>query len=173
MPAVEPEAQNPREPTHQLKPDKPKQQQQQQWSHIEKEKQNLPDYHQVELIPNKPYNNIEGKIFVETINKTYEETMKWKKNMFQVPTGKCGKDFVKLLSEWMSNFNVGNCFQGIAMKVVMTLPNILLQKPSAKSKSRDHAKILEDRLSKWNKGQITEICEEGIIIQKKLTEKTK
>ena len=51
-----------------------------------------------------------------------------------VPYGSSGKDYINLLAEWLNHLTSGNTFQGIAMDVFMTLPNLLLQKPSAKSK---------------------------------------
>ena len=93
---------------------------------------NLPPYTKIEKIPN--------------FDQIYEEMVKWKENIFLVPTGKAGKTFIKLITEWLNNFNIANTFQGIAMKVVMVLPNLLLQKPSATSKAKEHSKVLEDRL---------------------------
>ena len=91
--------------------------------------------------------------------------------LFLVPTGNCGREYVKLVTEWLTNFNAGNTFHGIAMKVVMTLPNILLQKPSAKSKAKDHMKALQQRLLLWNEGKLSEIWKECLIIQKKINSK--
>ena len=81
---------------------------------------------------------MDGTTFSNQINKFYDETVKFKKNLFLVPTGKSGKDFVVLLNEWLTHYVSGNTFQGLAMKVFMTLPNLLLQKPSAKSKTKEH-----------------------------------
>ena len=44
----------------------------------------------------------------------------------------------------------------------------MLQKPSAKSKARDHAKYLEKRLKWWNLGELDSILSENREIQKKL-----
>ena len=129
---------------------------------------NLPEYIACEQIPNKPYNNIEGKVFADLIDKYYNESMKFRKNLFLVPNGSTGKKFVALLSEWITYFNSNSTFHGMAMKVVMTLPNLLLQKPSAKSKAREHTLILEQRLQHWNEGNLSEIWKECQTIQKKL-----
>ena len=51
----------------------------------------------------------------------------------------------------------------------MVLPSLMLQKPSATSKSRDHTKALERRLQQWNEGKFLEILREGTIIQQKIT----
>ena len=90
-----------------------------------------------------------------------------------VPTGHCGKEFVKLNTEWLSQLNDQTPFEGIAMKVLMLLPNLLLQKPSAKSKAKEHNKLLTDRLKLWNEGEFDEIWKEGLTIQKKLSSSQK
>ena len=46
-----------------------------------------------------------------------------------------GRNYVKLMASWINQFNTGTCFRG---KVLMVLPNLMLQKPSAKSKDKDH-----------------------------------
>ena len=137
----------------------------------ERTQPNLPDYKAVNEIPTKNYNSIPGTTFTEIVRKIYEETIGWKKNLFQVPSGKHGKDYIKLVTEWFKHFNVGNCFQGLSMKVEMILPNLLLQKPSMKSKAKDHTECLERRLKQWNEGKILDILKEGTIIQNKLKEK--
>ena len=98
----------------------------------------------------------------------YEESVKWSKNHFLLPTGQCGKDLLILMIEWLRKFNTNSCFQGIALKVFFIIPNMMLQKPSAKSKTREHAKLLEERLKKWKDGKLSEIWKEAITIQKKL-----
>ena len=46
---------------------------------------------------------------------------------------------------------------------------MMLQKPSAKSKNRDHIRYLEKRLNWWKEGKIEELIEEGKAIQKNLS----
>ena len=132
---------------------------------------NLPEYTSVPIIPNTQYNGIEGTDFAELITKIYEDTVRWKKNLFFIPSGKWGKEYIKLYSSWISHFNKGTTFQGIALKVAMILPNLLLQKPSATSKSREHIQSLEQRIGMWNNGKIQELWTDGLVIQKKLTQK--
>ena len=55
-----------------------------------------------------------------------------------------------------------------AFKALMVMPNLLLQKPSRKSKSKDHLKSLESRLKLWHTGEITELLKEAETIQKDL-----
>ena len=94
-----------------------------------------------------------------------------KKNFVLLPTGQCGKDYTKLVTEWIQHFTKeDDSFKMIAMKVVMILPTMMLQKPSATSKAKDHSKALTERLQMWKDGKIEEIWKDNCIIQKKLSQ---
>ena len=64
--------------------------------------------------------------------------MFWRKNLCKVPSGNAGKEFVKILCEWLRRFNCNLDCQGIAFTVFMVLPILLLQKPQNCSKAKDH-----------------------------------
>ena len=76
-------------------------------------------------------------------------------------------DFLNLTSP-LNHFNRGTNFQGIAIKVFMILPSLLLQKPSKTSKAKDHLKKLDERLAMWRTGKIDELLRECKTIQHKL-----
>ena len=97
---------------------------------------NLPPFVPVNPIPTQAYNNIPGADFANSINAIYEEIITWKKNLFSIPSGQQGKKVIHLLSEWMTLYNNNTSFQGIALKVFMIIPALMMQKPSAKSKAR-------------------------------------
>ena len=119
------------------------------------------------------YNNIDKATFIQNIHEIFEATLTWKKNLFLVPTGKSGKEFIKLKTQWLQKFNNGSPFQHHAMKVFHILPNILLQKPSATSKARDHSNALETRLQMWSEGRIMELFKDNRVIQQKLSNRPK
>ena len=50
----------------------------------------------------------------------------------------------------------------------MITPSLLLQKPSQKSKSREHLKVLERRMNLWTSGEILDLLNEEERIQKDL-----
>ena len=112
--------------------------------------ENLPPFTVVDKVPSTVYNNLPPNEFAAIIYQIYEEMVCWRKNLFFLPSGKVGKAFIKLTTDWLNKFNSGSSFQGIAMKVVMVLPNLLLQKPHSSSKSKEHSKILDERLNEWN-----------------------
>ena len=43
----------------------------------------------------------------QVVNATYEECVKWKRNLFMLPSGKIGKDYIdeciRLIHEWVNN----------------------------------------------------------------------
>ena len=57
------------------------------------------------------------------------------------------------LTIWLDHYNISTPFKSITLKVFITLPCLLLQKPSRNSKAKGHSKTLEDRLKLWNEGK--------------------
>ena len=53
-------------------------------------------------------------------------------------------------------------------KAIMVMPSLLLQKPSQKSKSKDHLRALEWRLELWESGEVMELLNESDTIQKNM-----
>ena len=56
----------------------------------------------------------------------------------------------------------------IAMKALMVLPTLLLQKTSRTSKYKDNVETLKRRLNQWKDGQIEKLLVEGKTIQERL-----
>ena len=52
----------------------------------------------------------------------------------------------------------------------MTIPNLLLQKPSASSKTKEHTKLLEKRIQLWKEGKTRELLRDCRTIQNRLKE---
>ena len=79
-----------------------------------------------------------------------------------VPTGKAAKEVTyevtQLLNAWQKSFK---SLKDIAFKAIMVLPSLLLQKPSTKSKTKDHCAALERRLTLWHDGNKLELLKEG------------
>ena len=93
-----------------------------------------------------PWSKTGNTISSNTINIIYDKVVFWRKNLFLLPSGSCGKRYVeetiRLLNEWIH----GSPLNGISFKAVMLMPNLLLQKPSKNSKSKDYQLALERRL---------------------------
>ena len=140
--------------------------------------------------PDKPEDIIEtstykcgeytNKKFDENLSSIYEKIAYWKKNIFLLPTGywkknifllstgKGGRCFIdettRLIDAWIR----GSPLRNIALKAVMIIPSLLLQKPSKDSKAKDHTKALERRLKLWTDGHLAELFKEGETIKSSL-----
>ena len=78
--------------------------------------------------------------------------------------------FVSELSHLFNAYHPGSSLEGIALKVAMSLPILILQKPCIlQSKSSDHVQCIERRLKLWLRGDLTALLEEGRSIQRGLT----
>ena len=100
--------------------------------------------------------------------------MFWRKNLFLLPSGKAGRKFIGEVSRLMTEWVHDSPLKDIAFKAIMVMPSLLLQKPSQKSKSKDHLRALERRLELWESVEVTELLKVSDIIQKnvKATNKT-
>ena len=130
---------------------------------------NLPPYTECSMVPTQSHNGIDGATFTDLIECLYEDAVKWRKNHFQVPSGHPGKQYINLKTKWLKYFNTDSCFKGIAFKVLSILPGLLLQKPSQKSKTKEHTKLLGERLKYWEEGKINDLWKETKTIQSKLS----
>jgi hypothetical protein len=110
------------------------------------------------------YNNL-----MQNTSAIYNEVVQYRRNLFKIPSGKGGKEFIGELTFWLQQFNSATKLNGIAMQTFMILPTILLQKPSARSKAKDHSQALERRLNLWKSGKLDELMKEIRHIQKSFT----
>ena len=113
-------------------------------------KPNLPDY---ELFPseikNKTWGNIRHVSFCNIVNNVYDEIVYYRRNISNVPSSRAGKSFIEVLTFWIKQFNADSDLNSVALKVFMVLPTLILQKPSATSKSKEHSAAIERRLVLW------------------------
>jgi len=113
-------------------------------------------------------NTIEGSDFVDVVTMAYDEVAHWKKNLFIVPFGKVGKEFVQELSRLFRSYGEKTSLECIAFKAAMLFCGLLLQKPHRTSSSKDFINCLQRRLPLWKQGNIDELLCEGRTIQHRL-----
>jgi len=118
--------------------------------------------------PKFVWGDTDGETLSSRLDKAYEEVVNWKRNLFEVPRGKAGTDFVSEVSRLIEAYNDATALESIAMKAVMVMPSLLLQRPHARSNNKDHIQCLEDRLLKWKKGDLDRLVHEGRTIQSQL-----
>ena len=111
---------------------------------------------------------MEGWEFSQAVRSAYAEAVHWRRNVFQVPSGGVGKDFVLELTRLYNAYAEGSALESIALTAAMLLPILLLQKPHAQSKAKDHALCLSRRLKSWRSGDIDGLMREGQVIQQHL-----
>ena len=85
------------------------------------------------------WGNYESDIFEKNLNNAYEKIVHWKKNIFLLPTGKAGKEFIDQMTRLVGEWNNDSPLKSISLKALMVMPCLLLQKPSKTSKAKDHS----------------------------------
>ena len=96
----------------------------------------------------------------------------WRRNIFLVPSGRSGNNFIIELSKLYQAFGDNSSLHSIAFTACSVMQVLLLQKPHAKSKSKEHSICLERRLALWRCGDIASLLKEGKCIQDHLTTST-
>jgi hypothetical protein len=130
----------------------------------------LPEYTKCnDSVDELKWGDYKGQQVIEIINQSYNTIVTWRRNLFMVPTGAAGQDFVEELTKCINHFNLSTPMEEVALKLLMIAFPLLLQKPSKKSKSRDHVKYLKERLVLWREGKIHDLLRQGKTIQDKLT----
>ena len=70
-----------------------------------------------------------------------------------LPTGAAGKKYIsettRLINAWLND----SPLKYLAFKAIHIMPNLLLQKPSKTSKSKDHTSALERRIKLLERGE--------------------
>ena len=99
----------------------------------------------------------------------YEKIAFWRRNLFKLPSGAAGKKFISETTKWIEFWNQDvNEYKDIALKVLMVMPALLLQKPSFKSTAKQHSQCLSRRLTQWEQGEFDDLLREANTIQAKL-----
>ena len=82
---------------------------------------------------------------------------------------KVGREFIEKMTEHLKDWNNGSKMQPIALKAAIVLLAVGLQKPSQKSKAKDHQECLAKTLVLWKEGETEKLLRQGRVIQKRLS----
>ena len=136
------------------------------FSHIEPR---LPDFLENNSILSAVWGILQGEDIQKIVDSAHEETSQWKNNLFKIPSGKAGRDFIDEVKKTVDSFNSGGSLESVSMTMLMIIFPLILQKPSAKSKSKIHKELISKRLELWREGKLEDLLRIGRAIQKKLT----
>ena len=89
-------------------------------------------------------------------------------NLFLLPSGKADKNFVSEMSRLLQAYADATSLESIALKPFVVLLVLVLEKPHARSKCRDHVQCVQRRLDLWHLGRFDELLREGRTLQNRL-----
>ena len=98
------------------------------------------------LAVNFKWGDFDSLTFTQAIDHAYTEIVHWWRNIFLLPSGKAGRDFIRELSRLFCAYAECKTIEQIEMKAAMTMLSLLLQKPDITSKAKDHVKCLKRHL---------------------------
>ena len=74
----------------------------------------------------------EAHELIREVEQAYEVIIKWRKNVFKLPSGQCGKQFTQTLGLLLAAYGEKGPLECIALKAAAILTPLLLQKPAGK-----------------------------------------
>ena len=129
----------------------------------------LPPYTPVcSIDPSFRWGRAEGSAFLLKVDRCYSKVVHWQRNVFSIPSGKAGKDFVSELARLYNAYAEGSQIESFALTAAMILPSLILQKPYPGSKAKEHVKCIERRMILWRDGDIDSLLQECLTIQQHL-----
>ena len=101
--------------------------------------------------------------------KITETTSSWMPNLFVVPFGREGQNFLDELTKLAKLFSTDPDSECYALSALVLAPTLLLQKTSNKAKAFDNKQHLARRLEMWKLGKFEDLVNEGKALQKPLS----
>jgi len=120
------------------------------------------------ITPLFKWGQIESNTFTGYLHDMYEKIVFWRSNLFLLPSGNAGKQYIREITRLINAWTDNSPLKEIALKAVMVMPALLLQKPSKNSKAKDHTSALSRRLILWEKGDLPALYHEATTIQSRL-----
>ena len=124
---------------------------------------------QVDDSPTLKWGDYEGTDSIRgKVGSVFKEIVTWRKNLFLVPLGKAGKDFIRELARLLELFTNKTKWEPLALNFIHIFIPLMLQKPSVKSRAKENSQYLAKRLNLWSNGRIDELLSECHVIQSRL-----
>ena len=93
----------------------------------------------------------------QIINAAYEEIVHFKPNLFAIPSGSIGSQFVSIIAQLFQYFGDAARGEGLVIKTAMVATQLLLQQPYRTFDRAAHLQCLQRRFSLWSDGNIDEL----------------
>ena len=115
------------------------------------------------------WNGRQGKEFEDLINSIYKEMIYFKKyNIFEPSQSNTLGQLVKEMTNLITHYNADAPINKLALKIIMIMPSLLLQKLHSKAKSQENNEAFKRRMKLWADGKFEELMSEAKAIQKRL-----
>ena len=114
-----------------------------------------------------------GVDFCKDIDRAFEVTTKWRKNVFKLPSGAETKHFLQCLTRLYTAFGDRSALECITFKAAAVIVPLLLQQCVGKPNYGENRRHLARRLELWEAGNIDELLREGKTIQDRLAKSAK
>ena len=92
----------------------------------------------------------------------------WQKNTLELPRNATGKAVITEATRLVKLFNSKTPWEPVAVHLFVIFLPLMLQKPAARSKTKDHVRYLQKRLALWKEGRLSEIVSECEEIQRRM-----
>ena len=111
---------------------------------------------------------VSAPLFSAVLSNAYSEVVHWRGNLFSVPHGNKGNQFVTELARLYRAYAEASALEAVALKATTVMCVLLLQRPHPRSQTKDHQACLSRRLTLWSEGDISTLLSEGRTIQDRL-----
>ena len=90
---------------------------------------------------------VDRKEFTEGVKQIYEQIVYWKKNLLLLSSERASRSFSEDTVRLLNSQIEGAAWKNMSFKAVMIMPSLLWQKPSKKSRLKDHLVAFKRRRS--------------------------
>ena len=110
---------------------------------------------------NLKWYGIEVKVLKEWVNEIYEEIRSWQqKNLFEPPKCEESKEFIQMKIDLLDSYVDDTHYASFALKFIMVLPIVMLQKVSRKASRKQNVQSLRRRLDHLKNGRLEDLLVE-------------
>ena len=82
--------------------------------------------------PHFTWGSSDSSDFIADVERAYELTTTWRKNVFKLPSGLSGKLFTKAMARLYEGYALRSPLESIALKAAAVITPLLLQQPAGK-----------------------------------------